>query len=289
MAAILFGSVCTRARAQLWGGGDAELLRLVAEAHRANVDKIMTWRGRVTVTTTGVHGMPYPENAVVEFAYDRSKRASLWKWIAQNDAGADEGDIRDMPMGALRHGMIIDGSLYWLNAKDVGTPFASLTIAPASQIKRSPMGFDFQVMYWLSDDYDDVGRRFRLYYDLHKQGQDLPDVCVVRVGEKVILEIKRDDLLNRYTVDLSQGALLVAYDAGTSEWRFTNEEHGGAWVRKAISYVWRSHNRKLVWTENVVNEPLAPDEFSLARLGVRKGNRAFDVRTKASFKVEDIQ
>lgn len=268
---------------------DTELLELAASTHEANIDRLRTWSGRVRVTMSmgaakEAEGPARERTSTlfVSFYYDRTKQAKRWAWT-------HEGSERRFPV--VRDGMIKEGVFYRSGPIKPGPNEGSrrFTIESPYAISPDPMPKDFDATYWFTDHGSPLTERFRAYCVMVEKGHNPDDVVVSRDGERVILELGGNDVLNRLTVDLSEGGLFVAYDGESSgvaeRWRYQNEQVAGVWVPKEISQevinskAGRRVALELEWLENRVNEPIAAEEFTLAKIGIRRGDRIYDHRS----------
>jgi len=123
---------------------------------------------------------------------------------------------------------------------------------------------------------------------------------VLREGDVVTLELTNPRTTSRYVYDLAQGGGLVEYFAETLEAAghstrerivITYQEHKSAFVPEMWRYRIEGQSgdrkaviatREIVFKNSVVNEPLAPGEFSLDAMGILLGDRIMDERTGKS-------
>jgi len=288
-----------------------DLLQMVAEAHRANKEQIRTWRGHVGVETHVTDSDPespsYHMEASVVFVLDRQKQAERSNWTTR------EFTYIDIAKGAGRHGMLVvenmmvkDGAYYRYSYdpeadKNSDKPIKrGVAIQAASARPRggtAPLNFD--PMYWFSFDGGDLASLLDAYCKWAKAGSKVSSVAVSRDGDLVVLESRIGEVLNRHAVDLQKGGNLVAYDAvaGSAQafrCKYQYEKMAGAWVPKRVtiestrqgSEGRRHRTHTVVFTDNVVNEPIAEEEFSLVKLGVRRGDQVSDTRSRVIYTIQ---
>ena len=89
LSVVLVGSAAAYGQVK----GDIELLRLIANAHRDNLQRVTTWKGAAVIE----EAFDEPQMSVVSqrsqatFVYDASEGGTRWQWIVA-DAKKREGD-----------------------------------------------------------------------------------------------------------------------------------------------------------------------------------------------------
>lgn len=296
MLAILPVLQGTAVRADMQG--DIELLTVAAAQHQANKERILTWTGRVVITGAKTENdRPTGRlKASVEFAFDRKKEATRWNWTYEESVRIDNDvEIADSDPGFV-NGMLSNGAFHQLGLvrpkSDKGR--YTLRILPADDASPGPASDDFDPMYWFSLNGLDLAERFRFLHG-NASGPGMECWSVSRADDRVILETG-GSIANRSEVDLSQGGNLVAYlgsDPGVTEnFTYRYQEVAGVWIPETIVYenvrkdTGTTHTRRLEWVDNTVNEPLAADEFSLVKMGLRRGDRVKDGRSGAEYTIQ---
>jgi hypothetical protein len=291
--------------------GDVELVNMVARAHRANKEQIRTWRGRVLIESheTG----PNPESVIyhmegsVVFVLDRQKQAERSNWTTLKMTAIDPDTGTEIPRALPSDNLMIKDGAYYrysydpqLERDSEESTFRGVSIQPASARPRGgTSSSSFDPMYWFSFYGSDLGDLFDSYYKWAKEGKDLSHVAVRRDGDLVVLESRIGEILGRYTVDLRRGGNLVVYDSVTGsakafQFKYEYENLAGAWVPKRVTMEStvehdevRTHRTdKAEFIDNVVNEPIPEEEFSLVKLGIRRGDQVTDTRTITAYIVE---
>ncbi len=299
--------------------GDPELLQLVAAAHESNRERIQTWRGRAVVETriTSADADSVEERtASVEFFLDRERKAHRSNFLTSKSVliakGQTEPNVRPMECYLLK-----DGAYYeyvWEPHGDEvrnGPSERTVRIQEESARLLSAFGYDFDPMYWLTFGNTGVARHFKTHYKWAKEGQEFGPASVGRTGNLVKFEVHANDamkerfggdVVNEWIVDLSKGGNLLVYDSGGDQagvivpgvrWTYEHENVGGIWVPKRVAVettsAGRTTRRGVEWVENVINEPIPEEEFSLVKLGARRGDRVRDSRTGAEYLLEGEQ
>ena len=270
---------------------------MVATTHKANKERIRTWRGRVVISDTrsGPEETGMRMKSEVYFSYSQADRATRynrkcvdWTEIVK---GSEKQRFDEYFVNGLRKGE----DFYRLGPitpkSHKGNYGAGLY--PLGEEKVGPAGDDFDPMYWFTDHGESLDQRFHLLFEGATQGKDLGKGSIKRDGDTIVLQFTAG-LLNRYVVNLSQGGNMLKYEGkvGASEetWTYQYEKFGEVWVPKKITYHTRNENeeytRNLEWVENVVNEPLRQDQFSLPTLGLRRGDVIRDARTGTRLTVQ---
>jgi hypothetical protein len=270
--------------------GDPELLLLAAQAHRANKEQIRTWRGRASViseaTTPRLDPPQVRREATVEFVLDRQKQACRSNFVTLKSVCIADGV--ETPISTPMESTMVKEEAYYryfwdpVTEREVDLPVKHIIVID-SPTKRviSGLGYDFDPMYWLSYAGGDVSELFEAYYDWVQKGEKFFPAAVSRKGDLITLEAGHDHLYNRYTVDLSQGANLTEFwgtlhPSGYSGWNYEHETVAGVWVPNKVTFTTDRGDgdvftRTIEWLENVVNEPIPEEEFSLLKMGAKRG------------------
>ncbi len=114
--AVLFmlGASGMRGDAFAQGEADLDVLKVAADRHRANRERIATWEGRVSVTTSR-QGTPHDGTlrATGRFAWDVVSGNKRWNWDGDPDSPPIELNERNNVGGMLK-----EGAYYRLYRKD---------------------------------------------------------------------------------------------------------------------------------------------------------------------------
>jgi hypothetical protein len=174
----------------------------------------------------------------------------------------------------------------------------------ATQDMISGAGFD--PMFYLTLGGESVDRRLLFLHENAHNPRMSGHHVITRNGSRVQVKVtspgRNKELANASVYDLSRGGNRVEYhhssDNVASDWKYTYERHDGAWVLKSLTRadtsrehgpgedagpIMTTMKKSIEWTTNVVNEPLAPDAFSLDKLGVRPGDTVLDYMANIRF------
>lgn len=274
--------------------GDAELLRLVRNGYQANVEKVTTWQGSAEIETH-TENIGFDKRTIrshVDFVYDRDQHAARWNWRSIDDS-AIVGDQQKDLSEYIVNKMVKGDRLYRFGPFEPERQDHAYVLNVNSKAGFRPVNTsdDFDVMAHLTHPrgthMSSLVEMLDHYYGFTDES-DWP-ARVAQEGSRVIFEIKTDVLVNHYEFDLSQGCTLVRYFGSgmdvTDEWTYEYEQQDGAFVPRR--YVYKNVNtkepqrprtrvRKTVFTRNVVNQPVPPSEFDIAKLGVQPGDAISD-------------
>ncbi len=94
-----------------------------------------------------------------------------------------------------------------------------------------------------------------------------------------------------YTLDLGKSAHPVSNKTSTRTWSSTLQEVSGFWIPKEIHLTKNLNNntteeQTMKWSDQTINRSIPEKEFSLASLGIRRGDLGSDNRTNTAFTVE---
>ena len=281
-----------------------ELFNLVARAHKANVDRIRTWKGRVRFQVD--EDSIRKEDAVIDFVVDRETLARYAQYVSQLPIRT-EGAGRSESVYPIVRTMVKDMAHYrHRDRREVGNKASEqkrgkyvsiIVIQTATELGGGRLrSTDFHPFHWLTFVGKDIEQRFFVFYEPAKQGKLSPGVKLEREGSLVVLTLEIGNVMNQYTVDLDKGACLVAYDGHdgeegqriTDRWRNTLQRVSGVWIPKQTTYervssAGKKSFTRLEWTDNEVNEPIPDGTFTLLNLGAYRGDEVYDQRRKTSY------
>jgi hypothetical protein len=274
--------------------GDKELLLVVAEGFRANLEALRTWRGEATIEVwkqAGDRGNQPSSKSRVFFVYDRANDSIRWEWKQL------DGENRTGSESYLASGMMQSNRIYVLlpvaRDRKAGEAVAVIKLRPKAQ----------SVHGWNSEDYFDPLNEIRqmrggTYHDLNWYYQNAENTNIIggaitRSGVNITLQIGQS-VVNRYTFDGSKGYNLVSYYARDADVEERENvvfvEVNGVFIPEFVNYqnVNRSTKsvvtRRVTFTNSVVNARIEADEFSLRKLGLLPGDYVQDALTGVGYR-----
>jgi hypothetical protein len=326
LCVIAFARALLCAEIEIKDAAGVALLRSVSQQHKGNLERIRTWRGAIQIATKSIikqsqDGNTQPltidSEANVSFVCDRPRKKlrANYASLKHTISGIDEASLKEnQALSKAPHcNFMVANDAYYcyefdsgldsiVQDKDRSLSVGRVAIVRAAGERRKPsaLGMEIDPFYWFTYNGKDVATVFNNYHDWAKDGSDVSHVTLSRDGNLVTLLLSRGDMFNKYVVDCAQGANLAEYHAsdgpsGTQEtWTYKYEEVGGAWVPQHVSLsidsAGGSHNsRTLQWTENRINEQVDEAEFTLLKLGLRRGDRVEDKRSGERFRIQGIE
>jgi hypothetical protein len=280
--------------------GDLELLKMTAVKYRANRENLKTWKGDVSwqqIQTTGI------AEWTANYACDFTLPAKRWSIVIENNIHVKDGKEYSTPI-LWHYGMFREGAYYDLlfsaDSKD------NRHLLPVQDHPFSVPGSTCEVFdpeYFFTFENNNVDE---ILLKLSNNADKATGYSIKKEGDTVIIQLarKKDNPIPNalYYIDLSKGANLTQVEMRTIEinlltetiWRWSWQEINGVWVPKEITKdnicslpePEECHNR-IVWKNTEVNVPLASDEFSLQKLGIRQGDVLFDTRTNTKTIITD--
>ena len=296
---------------------DGQLLEQVAKASRANFERVRTWQGEIrvdsesTITRPGREPLKISTVARVEFISDNLTRSLRTKYLTSDYttsdpmAAAEYGGVT--PVSPKSNAMVHEGAYYRYNF-DEAVDYAAgddgpvpirraATVSGMSERNVTPFGPEIDPYFWFGRKGETVSVIFDVYHQWAKEGVDLSHVDIEEEGALVMMTVRgTDSVFNAYTVDRSKGTNLVRYRASDGPGGASEEMEckyvrvDGLWVPshvvlKVVTADDSRHRRELTWTTNAVNQPIAADAFTLAGLGLRRGDRVQNHVTGESYLV----
>jgi hypothetical protein len=268
--------------------GDPELLKLAAEAHRANLSRLVTWRGTVEVTDK-------PDNGdlrryQVSFHCEKPRSYLRWHWAPQQGPEhVIDGLIREGQAYTLMHGVYKQRN---------GVKHAGLVIRPAKELGgMQRTGYHFDPVWYITSSCESaVDRRLDFVYKnaAHPENR----WTVEREGDVITVEHAVAETTNRFEIDLSLCGNVVRAEYAEPGMKTTYEmswqQVGGVWIPRTYSSVAPSLDygrltywtRKMEWRDNVVNEAIAEQVFTRDSLPLVPGDRVTNRQTGESYTVE---
>jgi hypothetical protein len=287
--------------------GDPELLRLVADGYEANLERLRTWRGTAirrverapSQSSDGNMPLGFKEEIAeqLKFVADRDKDAALWygtllKPVLQSseskprssrvNSGMNKGNYH-YQMDAMREPESDP------RTKRILLAYSKDAVSHGLQVE------EFDPVWVL---VQDLGASGTMGEALRSCAQSIENKTPAPEGAGYKLERKGDVVTieiygpsegggisrSSYVFDLSRGCSLVGQHNIDSHsehhWELAYEEHNGVFVPTEISRLTRNKDGALrhhiVFTTQMVNEPVSESEFSYEALGLRPGDYVVD-------------
>ena len=286
-----------------------DAIEFVAQQHRANKEKIVTWKGDVVVRSTVTTGQDRQEvTASVAYAVDTAKQQARWNWTTTDARFVTGNTVTELPR-FTNNGLITDGVFYRMKGSGQETePYNRIAIHDPAVEPRHFGNDDFEPTYFLTDFGEDMCERLLAIRGWAASPQT-PGASAIDAkldGSVLTVELSRPGTngFNRYKFDLNQGGNMISYASRDSVVETENTyqyiQAGDTWVlggmqRKSIrkspeGAVLRETSRTVEWTSNSVNVPLADAEFSLEAIGARPGDLVYDqiIGMRYRFKTEGL-
>ncbi len=285
--------------------GDLELLKLVANGYKANLDKIKIWQGKAIISHEG----PYfnPDETVkrkisVEFVFDANQGAVRWYWneLERQITRKNMHSVDEKPY--FTSGIVKDKTIYMLFPvpPTPERPPGFVIIKPVSLPIRS-WNDEFHPMYFFESIEGDWYERLMFYYE-KANDPNISDGKVWRKANIVFFETLSSKttpaITAYYEFDLSKGCCITKYvrkrksadSIGREAWDYDYEEVDGVFVPKNITFSQvnsdgsKKTTRIVQFIQNITNKPIEAEEFSLAKLRLMPGDIVEDSATGVTFK-----
>ena len=258
------------------------LLRFVARGHRANLERIITWRGRASVVMS--RAAPREQRrtkSAVSFAYDQHSGSKRWNWtyLELRRTGAGQ----QMPTHLFIHNVIVKGGV-WFRFDDDGPGVKRiLAVRQAASEKIHNLADDFDPTYYLSYGGDDLHDYLMHQASLWEKGFG-NGRKMKRSGETATYEQRLGVHCWHMVFDLSKGcnpvSLRCTNPSDKSLWTYEYEHLNGAFVPRVVKWAFRGPqktiDKKIVFDNELVNGRLDEDEFAPHALGIRSGDEVQD-------------
>ncbi len=267
--------------------GDAALLKEVAEAHKANRQAIRTWKAAVTIenkTWSAADEKAEPKTIDTgggDFLVDVSHDRLRWSGQGQDDrvgqfilSGSDAYQMRGGGRGSRQLLAMFRDPAYM--GGQMVDPMAVL---------RQPASQDIEAQLLLE--------HTRATDPASVKDRDLAgrSGSVKREGEQVVLTISVAHETYKGVFDMSKGGNLVSYNQDgpkhSESIRLTYEQQGGAWVPATYEstsvdrlegVATTARGRRLVFSKQVLDEPVSDSEFDPVQMGLQPGDYVGDWR-----------
>jgi len=270
--------------------GDLELLKTVALEHKANFESILTWKGDAFEERTSRKGDNYYyllKNKCT-FAYDQLQQAVRWNRDPQESRFLVDGKLQRSLYANYNAIMIKARTSYDYKVGGLNEErnvIDQLVISEPERLKNmGNHGLDPRYFFF-NHGLPVYDMLMHLYNNANNP--ELMKTYVKREENRVIVTTegltKGQDIIEKWTFNLSTGGNLVEYynkgprAENTREYEY--EEKSGVWVLKSYKSMNVTHHedgdlrsiRLITWSNSVVNVPFDQDEFTLDKLGVRRG------------------
>ncbi len=161
----------------------------------------------------------------------------------------------------------------------------------------NPTEFD-PTFFFRGANWEDLEASLEFFHE-NAASDGYTGTSVGREGDRVVLRVgATEGLFNLYEFDLSIGGNLLRFltaddtdaKAQRVEWNYHYERIAGVWVPTEISEVRadpardETDSRRFTWLENVVNEPVADDQFTPERAGVHPGDFVKDAGANVQYR-----
>ncbi|MBN1590770.1 MAG: hypothetical protein JW888_14760 [Pirellulales bacterium] len=280
------------------GPSDYPVVEAILVNSKANVERIVTWEGKVEAIAEtgkmGKNGHLVPSSCQknrVTFICDLKNRSWLCKFTL-----TDQGDAHN-PNGLWSQNSLSHQGAYYdyLDVHEDQRDYSHVRI----HSRPGPRGIGkthlvyFHPVAWMFPSPLGVHQSFEYLVSATKDGKTVKHETLTVSGDLVTLGKRSEGPWNTLTFDMSKSAMIVKYRAGTGgrlrtscdvDWVLISD----VWVPKKIVRVTPANAEEterltLLWSDQKVNQPLAPDAFSLISLGVYRGTTVEDERTNTSY------
>ena len=281
--------------------GDIELLKMVADKYRANIDKIKTWKGEVKGFRNNTSGI---SEWTANYACDFTIPAKRWAITVEKNTNIHDGKETSTPV-MLNFGMFHEGAYYDLKYTAPYKDNRHVLAVQDHQFSRPGFMYDvFDPIYF----FGYGGTKFDEYFmHLYKNAKEMTGWSIKKEGDYIVLQL----VINKYgsipmmlyNIDLTKGANVTRVESRENEtdsksesiWQWKWKEINGAWVPTEVSRdnivslpaPTKVYHNRIVWEKNEVNVALASDEFALQRLGARQGDLIIDTRKNTQTRITD--
>lgn len=261
--------------------GDLAALDQVQAASELNQAALKTWEGALEI-----HDDRKEEKTVatltssVTFGYRRDTGDSVFQWLCLKSDGEKDGKHLPGYCDGWEHGtLIIDGILHNMPYYVPGPNTKRSISSGKLPLQANPVGpleerIAAEELLWHRG--LPVSKRLQNMRALSDRPDSPSQLKIVREGDIIKITKKRDDrvLDEDMVIDLAKGGSVISADVRSnlqSEHYSTElENRNGVWVPVKRHYILDVPNKKhvvrtMVWKVNRVNEPLAPERFSLDR------------------------
>jgi protocatechuate 3,4-dioxygenase beta subunit len=284
-----------------------ELLRYLIATYQQNKAKIRSWQGQATIQNRTVYNINNEKEmsgvdyfAKVQFVFDREQKSVRWNDTLEKSSQITQGKEEPQSVPKILNGMMTPKALYrfglYGSPGDPAKRQLTLKIAPPEDIdgRMQTQLYDFNPLVFLDTFRGDVAEDLSSYLGWADE-HGAAGTKITREGDLVTIDMGTNDMYNRYTLSLSQGCNPVTCSGVeprmTSEYRWTYENRDGIWLPKTWTYTVREKDRRtedrtVTFVENVLNEKVDADAFTIPKLGVKRGDEVDDRRTKQRYQYE---
>lgn len=312
---IVFFGVASPTESQGGIAGDPEHLKVAAEAHKANRDRIKTWQGTAKVEQR-LLTQRQPLESLVVFVHDSQSGNFRWNWTIK---AAPNHWAKEYADGEMLNGMVRDGKFFRYSSRSTrdaagnDLPGGTFVIHEVRKMsKKQTLEGYFEPMWHIT--YPGGGKLDeRLMFVYKSKDNPLNEWEVLRNGNMITfrwdgdntdLQIKdADQPVNHYEIDLSRGANITLAHHWSPDSQITTdylidwEQVNDVWVPKSFTYYTvelkdgkkaYEHIREVTWTENLVNDPIPSDAFTVKAVGHGPGDFVSNHFTGESYWVPNL-
>ena len=274
------------------------LLQQVRDGQAHSLAALTSWRGEATLETTRVEADgPVESREAARFVWDREAGKRRWRraMVERNpplpppwSADHEVWDQMVRPDGFFR-------AFPGYQPGDSPERELQVRVWPLAEGLEdiAPYADSFDPRWYFNNDNEDPTGWLDFLLKEVADGDLLTRAFVE--GGLIVVQIGEEGSVNRYEYDPAQGYRLARFYSASiqdrGELRYTYEQKNGVWVPKTFvrvrSYVQSSGHPfrsllRVVFTNSAVNEPVDPDAFAFARLGVTARSHVTDSRTGQS-------
>ena len=280
--------------------GDVELLKTVAMKNKANFESLLTWKGEAFEERTSTQGdwYDYMMKNKCTFAYDKLQEAVRWNKEPQEYRFINHGESMIPNLAIYNSAMFKDQSYYEYSGQqqpDDRNKVAYYHLAIVDPIvARGWQGHCLDPRYFFADPGGaTIHDKLMIIYNNANNPEQF-EWYVKRVGDLVTLEVQFGEDNNKTekcVYNLSAGGNMVEYYNKTPNAEnireYEYEEKSGVWIQKSykkMNITQRKNGemsrstRTINWSNSIVNVPFDEDEFTVEKLGLKRGDRVSDHR-----------
>ena|GEM_PF-6614218 len=290
---------------------EIELLRFLADGYEANLDQLRSWKGTAIMRKgkspaqplDGKMPLSFKEDTAeqLRFIADRDKDAVLWYGTVAGEKKRNSEGNR-LQSSPVKSGMNKGELHYRMDA--ISEPQLDprskrrLLIYSKDALSHGFENLEFDPLWVLIEDigaHGTMGDALRMWAETLEKKMPPPEgagYSIERKGDVVTFKSwQLDDEIgggatfsSSYVFDISKGCSAVGQHHVSSQsethWKLDYEDHNGVFVPKEITNVHRNKStgihHHIVFTTEMVNEPVSESEFSYDALGLRPGDYIID-------------
>jgi hypothetical protein len=278
--------------------GDKQLLEIAAAKYRENLDKLRSWKGTANYAwrsqDVAERRGDYRGEVRIQFAYDVQNRSEWYQIEMTKDVVVDDG--KEEPRIRLMNNNVLRTNGTWYDVTYF--PPGDIRQAFARRKRHHSPGWHysgFDPVFHMKDS-GPLDRHWLMIAE-HHDDDGLTGSSVTKDGSKVtyVRTMPEESLHAEQIIALDQGGNLIRVvrrqmisetDENVAETTWTWQNVNDVWVplkvtrdlTQGVEGAMKSHI-EIDFEDSEVNEPLADDQFTLVKLGLRQGDRLIDTRT----------